>query len=539
MIALTFADLFGGLVHALREAGFMFWDTLWALALGFLLSGMVQAFVKREAMRKHLGDHSPGAVARATGLGMVSSSCSYAATAMARALWSKGADFLSAMVFMFASTNLVIELGVVLFVLMGWQFAVGEFVGGFIMIVLLVLLGSFTLLTPKRPEVTGDAGGEGGEASSWRKLRGWADASGYAMADLTMLRKEMAIGYLIAGVLAAWVPATAWSHIFLTGHGIWSDIWSAIVGPFVAIISFVCSVGNVPMAAALWAGGIGFGGVISFIFADLITFPLLLIYVKMYGRAAMWRILVTFWVVMSLAGLLVQALFSGLGMIPTHRSMEQMVTGPSWNTTTFLNFAAIAALLVAWRLAKHPARLEGSRFAVDPVCGMQVEQAHAPATSQLHGQTFYFCAERCKERFDADPHRFAHGGAPEAMAAPEQGEATDPVCGMAVDMANPAATFTHEGTTYYFCNPGCTERFRADPQRYLEAERFEPMGGTIAMGTAIGRKPKVLPKAVDPVCGMEVDPANAAAEVSHEGVTYYFCNPGCAERFNAEPAAYL
>lgn len=540
MSALTAANLPGALWHALHEAGMMLWHTLWALVLGFVLSGIVQAFVRRDAMRGRLGSHSPTAVLRATGLGMVSSSCSYAATAMARALWSKGADFLTAMVFMFASTNLVIELGVVLFVLMGWQFALGEFVGGFIMILLLVLLGSVTLLAPERVEVPPRE--EGGEpeasASSWRSLRGWADASGYAMADLKMLRKEMLIGYLVAGVLTAWVPTSAWGKIFLTGHGVWSDLWNAIVGPFVAIIAFVCSVGNVPLAAALWEGGISFAGVISFIFADLITLPLLLIYAKMYGRAVMWRLLATFWVVMSAAGLIVHALFAGLNLIPHRHGMGAMAMGPSWNYTTFLNIAAVVVLAAAWHLSRHPSRREGTRFAIDPVCGMQVEKAHAPASTRFAGEVVYFCSGRCEERFTQDPHRFAHGAGAEPMEAAGEGQGIDPVCGMAVDQGNPPATHTRDGTTYYFCNLGCAERFAADPVRYLEAASFEPMGAAVALGAGIGRRPGGASKSVDPVCGMELDAQGAVAQVEHEGKVLSFCSEACAERFRAEPERY-
>src|SRR5207248_11243879 len=138
-------EIFGAIADSLRMGFFMFWETLWPLVFGFGLSGAVQAFVSRREMRRALGDHRPAAIARASGFGAASSSCSYAASAMAKSLFQKGADFVSAMVFMFASTNLVVELGVVLVILMGWQFAVAEFVGGPIMIVLLALTGGFVL----------------------------------------------------------------------------------------------------------------------------------------------------------------------------------------------------------------------------------------------------------------------------------------------------------------------------------------------------------------------------------------------------------
>src|SRR5207249_3632676 len=281
-------------------------------------------------------------IARASLFGMVSSSCSYAATAMSKSLFQKGADFLSAMVFMFASTNLVVELGVVLLILMGWQFALAEFIGGPIMIVLLAIVGGYffrrSLVEGARRALQhGVVGGHDHQAmvgvseerqaelerTPWSaKLRSkaaWADAASYTMADITMLRKELVIGYGVAGFLAVAVPMNAWNDVFLRHHGFWTTLENVLVGPFIAFISFVCSIGNVPMAAALWHGGISFGGVISFIFADLIAFPLVLIYRKYYGTRLAVRLTLTFWAVMSAAGLIVEGLFSAFGGIPTTR----------------------------------------------------------------------------------------------------------------------------------------------------------------------------------------------------------------------------
>ena len=308
------------LFDALREAFFMFWETLWALILGFTLSGAVQAFVSKQRMQRVMGDHRPASVARASGFGMVSSSCSYAATAMAKSLFQKGADFTTAMIFMFASTNLVVELGLVLLVLMGWQFALAEFVGGPIMIVLLALVGGF-VFTPKlvraaRARSQSEAA-EHDHGGSMGSRAGWSDAARYTLADIRMLKRELVIGYLVAGFLTVYVSMECWNRVFLQGHGFWTTLENVIVGPFIACISFVCSIGNVPMAAALWHGGISFGGVISFIFADLITLPLLLIYRKYYGTALTVRIFFTFWALMSTAGLAVEGIFALFGAIPT------------------------------------------------------------------------------------------------------------------------------------------------------------------------------------------------------------------------------
>ncbi len=394
LAALTAGHLFTDVGHSVREAFYMFWDTLWALVLGFGLSGAVQAFVSREAMQRRLGDHGPKAVARATIYGMVSSSCSYAASAMAKSLFVRGADFLAAMVFMFASTNLVIELGIVLVVLIGWQFVAAEFVGGVIMIGLLVVAGSLWFrgraLTEARQVAEGEHGGhqhgpDGAELERsplkqrMRSKAGWSDAASYTMSDLNMLRKEMVIGFLVAGFLAVLVPNSFWNAIFIHGHGFWTSLENAIVGPFVAIISFVCSIGNVPLAAALWKGGISFGGVVSFVFADLITLPLLLIYRKQYGRRMTLRMLAVFWLVMSLAGLITEYLFKALGWVPATRPTVIAGDSVGFNYTTILDVIALVAFGVLYWLYRNRRRFGGgSGYAKDPVCGMQVETQHAP-----------------------------------------------------------------------------------------------------------------------------------------------------------------
>jgi uncharacterized protein len=384
--------------RSLREAFFMFWETLWPLVLGFGLSGAVQAFASREGMQRRLGNHGPAAVGRASAYGMVSSSCSYAASATAKSLFAKGADLVSSIVYMFASTNLVIELGIVLVVLMGWQFAVSEFVGGTIMIVLLAVLGGLWLrgrsVAAARERVasaeaagadehhhhcghaSGAAAGRMTLARRVRSKEGWTQAAAYTMTDLTMVSRELIIGYTVAGFLAVLVPVSAWHALFLTGHGWWTSAENAVVGPFVAIISFVCSIGNVPLAAALWKGGISFGGVISFIFADLIAFPLLLIYRRYYGLRIAARMLGLFWAVMALAGLGTEVIFGAAGLIPAHRPTVIAAAGISWNYTTYLNiiFLAVFALLYWAGRNRRQARAEyhGAREG-------QAEQSTAPA----------------------------------------------------------------------------------------------------------------------------------------------------------------
>jgi uncharacterized membrane protein YraQ (UPF0718 family)/YHS domain-containing protein len=418
-----------GISSGLRDAFFMFWVTLWPLVLGFALSGAVQAFVPKQRLQQTMGDHRPGAVLRASGFGMVSSSCSYAATAMAKSLYQKGADFVTAMVFMFASTNLVIELGIVLVVLLGWQFAAAQFVGGGIMIVLLALTGGWVIhrrtasVSRKgvaaasasapdserdRPHEAMSGVGEERQAdlegAAWgTKLRSkgaWADAASYTMADFTMLRRELLIGYVVAGFLAALVPSHVWNDVFIQGHGFWTSLENVIIGPFVAIISFVCSIGNVPLAAALWSGGISFGGVISFIFADLITLPLLLIYRKYYGPQMTRRLLVWFWTIMAATGLMVEGLAQATGLIPARRTAEIVAPSFQWNYTTVLNIVFLLVLAVLYWLHRNQERFGGGRgYAIDPICGMQVRTIDAPATVTQAGQAHHFCSDRCRDRF--------------------------------------------------------------------------------------------------------------------------------------------
>jgi uncharacterized membrane protein YraQ (UPF0718 family) len=289
---------------------------------------------------------------------MVSSSCSYAAAAVARSLVARGADFVTSMVFMFASTNLVIELGIVLAVLIGWQFAVGEYVGGTFMIILLATVGAWWLRGRPVQEARRKAGAEsdGGmaaEPSNIRTVDGWSAAARFTMMDLSMVRRELLIGYGVAGFLAVLVPQSVWNALFISGHGFWTSLENALVGPFVAIVACVCSVGNVPLAAALWSGGISFGGVIAFIFADLITFPILLVYRRYYGPKMMLRMLVVFWAIMSTAGLATEYLFRAVGLVPENRHAVSTASISSVPTTV-LNIVFLALFAVLVILSRRP-----------------------------------------------------------------------------------------------------------------------------------------------------------------------------------------
>ena len=353
--------------HALALAGSMTWQVTWSLILGFTLSAIVQAVVRRETVTRLLGDDRPRSLAVATGLGAASSSCSYAAVALARSLFRKGASFTSAMAFEIASTNLVIELGIILALLISWQFTLAEFIGGPIMIVLLAV--AFRLFvraqlidTARRQADRGLAGSMEGHAAMDMSIRsgaslrrrlvsrdGYTAVSNIFVMEWAAVIRDVAIGLLIAGAVGAWVPESFWQHLFLTGHPLAARLWGPVIGPVIAAASFVCSIGNVPLAAVLWNGGISFGGVIAFIFADLIILPILNIYRKYYGTKMMLALLGIFYATMVIAGYIVEVLFSALGLIPAERTANVTDAGVSWNYTTFLNiaFLLLAAALLA------------------------------------------------------------------------------------------------------------------------------------------------------------------------------------------------
>lgn len=350
--------------HVLAVAGSMTWEILWALILGFALSAVVQAVVRRTTIVALMGDARRRTLAVSAGLGAASSSCSYAAVALARALFRKGADFTAAMAFEIGSTNLVVELGIILALLMGWQFTAAEFVGGPLMIMVLALL--FRLFV--RPRLVdaaraqaqrGIAGSMEGHAAMdmsvvgdgpfWRRLlspAGFTAVSHVFVMEWLAILRDLVLGLLIAGAVAAWVPEKFWQSFFLVDHPGWSVLWGPIVGPLVAIVSFVCSIGNVPLAAVLWNGGISFGGVIAFIYADLLILPILNIYRKYYGTRMMLTLLGTFYAAMVAAGYLVELIFGTSGLIPAQRAATVAEASVSWNYTTWLNVAFLVLALV-------------------------------------------------------------------------------------------------------------------------------------------------------------------------------------------------
>jgi uncharacterized protein len=362
-------DAYHAVLHALQVAGSMTWQVTWSLILGFTLSAVIEALVRKSTIARLLPDDRPRSLATASVLGAASSSCSYAAVALARSLYRKGADFTAAMAFQFASTNLVIELGLILALLLGWQFTLAEFVGGPLMILFLALLFRRFLTTRLREAARvqaerGVAGSMEGHAamdmsiatggSFWRRLRspaGFTSVSHNFVMEWAAILRDLAIGLLIAGAAGAWIPESFWQHLFFTDHPLVAKIWGPLIGPVVAVVTFVCSIGNAPLAAVLWNGGISFGGVISFIFADLIIIPLLFIYRKYYGARMAWFLFGTFYATMVAAGYVIEFVFGPLWLIPDGaRNANVGDDGIRWNYTTVLNivFLLLAAALV-WR----------------------------------------------------------------------------------------------------------------------------------------------------------------------------------------------
>jgi uncharacterized protein len=394
--------------HGLRDAFLMAWEVWWALALGFAISAIVQAWVPRERIQKALGGSGFRPVALATGLGAASSSCSYAAVAIAKSLFGKGASAASSLAFQFASTNLVIELGIVIWVLIGWQFTLAEFVGGLVLIAVMTLL--LRVFVSRRVEedarrhaVQADVRHQHHSAGRslpirerLRSVSAWSDVAHNFRNDWSMLWKEITIGFVLAGFIGQ-LHNGFFNALFVihAPSGV-KLIENALVGPIIAIASFVCSVGNVPLAAVLWSGGIGFAGVLAFIFADLIVLPIIAIYRKYYGGAYTVRIVALMFVTIVIAALIVDGLFSATGLIPSARPTRADIFGSiKVDYKLFTNILGVAIFAALFALTMR-------RGARDPMCGMNVDRASA-VRMDFGDETFYFCSDHCAHAFEINP----------------------------------------------------------------------------------------------------------------------------------------
>jgi uncharacterized membrane protein YraQ (UPF0718 family)/YHS domain-containing protein len=407
-VELTLGDVLSTIGDGLENAALMAYEVWWALVLGFAISAMVQSWIPRDRVEASLSGSGFGPIARATGLGAASSSCSYAAIAIAKSLFQKGASAATALAFQFASTNLVWELGLVLWLLIGWQFTLAEFVGGVLMIAMMAaMLRSF--VSPRLEERAREHAQHAqadhqhhaaGEQMGWRErltsAAAWSDVAHNFRGDWQMLWKEITLGFLLAGFIGL-LGDDFFNALFITdAPGAVRTLENVIAGPVIAVLSFVCSIGNVPLAAVLWSGGISFAGVMAFIFADLIVLPIVLAYRKYYGTAFALRITALMFVTMVIAALVIDGLFGITGLIPATRPTADEIFGSvDFNYKLVLNVLALMAFLALIYLTIR-------RGATDPVCGMTVDRARA-LTAEHGGRTYFFCSEDCRGEFERDP----------------------------------------------------------------------------------------------------------------------------------------
>ncbi|MFC6838394.1 permease [Halomarina ordinaria] len=441
-----------GVLEAIRIGGGFLWTASWAIIMGLTITSLVQVYVSKERMARLLGEESLGGLTKATVFGAASSGCSFGAVAIGKGLFKKGAHVVNVLAFMFASTNLIVELGLMILILLGWEFLVAELLGGLVLITVMALIVHVTLpenlfeqvraeLTQRDDEqgVTEDPtcgmegndqysiATDGGEtlkfcskgcletyqqeaASSggWRdellSWGGWYKLGNQYRKEWAMIWKDVVAGFLISGFVIVFVPQWVWNALFIRGDGVIASAENAVMGVTIAVISFVGSIGNVPFAVALWGGGVSFAGVIAFVYADLITIPVLNVYRKYYGWKVMLYILGVFFVTMAFTGFLMEELFSALGIVPDlaggETASEQ--TYFTINYTFYLNviaFALSGVLLYAyWRGLGAPGRYR------DPVCGMRTDDDAPQVTHR--GETFYFCSTHCKRAFETDPSEF-------------------------------------------------------------------------------------------------------------------------------------
>ncbi len=421
-------DVVSTIGEGFKQSFLMAYEVWWALVLGFAISAVVQAWVPRERIESALSGSGPGPLARATGLGAASSSCSYAAIAIGKSLFQKGASAATTLAFQFASTNLVWELGLVLWVLLGWQFTLGEYLGGVVMIVLMAAM--LRLFVSPRLEAqarrhaqAADSGHQhhmAGERMSWRErltsASAWSDVAHNFRGDWQMLYKEIAAGFLLAGFIG--LLGNDFFNVLFVEHAppLVKTLENVLVGPLIAVLSFVCSVGNIPLAAVLWSGGISFAGVMAFIFADLIVLPIVLAYRKYYGWTFTLRITALMFVTMVLAALVVDGLFSAADLIPTARPSRGDIFGSvQVDYKLFLNLLGLAIFAVLmWITAR--------RGTTDPVCGMKVDRAKA-LRREVDGRSVYFCSEHCLHAYEragdvADPDELGTAAGRTASGSP-------------------------------------------------------------------------------------------------------------------------
>lgn len=315
----------------------LFWMAFWAFAFGYLISSMIQVFVTRKRMQKAMGASGLKSITLGTFFGFISSSCSFAALSATRAIFSKGAGFIPSMAFLLASTNLVIELGIVIAVFLSWQFVVGEYVGGLLLILFMWVLVKLTL--PKQWEdrarqlalkLKEDESNQ--KPQPWRKLivskQGWLRVAKQYLMEWKMVWKDVTIGFTVAGIIAAFVPKAFFETLFIGSASddpaFWQIILQTLVGPVAAFFTFIGSMGNIPLAAVLFSNGVSYAGIMAFIFSDLVVFPVLRIQAKYYGWKMAIYILLVFLIVLVLTALVLHFSLAFMGFLPQPGQVKQV-----------------------------------------------------------------------------------------------------------------------------------------------------------------------------------------------------------------------
>jgi len=449
-------------IEALRIGVGFLWTAAWAIIMGLVITSLVQVYVSKERMADVLGDGDLTGVTTATLFGAASSGCSFGAVAIGKGLFKKGAHVVTFLAFMFASTNLIVELGLMILILLGWEFLVAELLGGLILIGVMAVIVHLTLPETLFEEVRDELNQrdhdhgvsedptcgmegkdeyslvtDGGEtlkfcskgcmetyqqqaasSGSWqdelRSWGGWYKVANQYRKEWSMLYTDVIAGFLISGFVIVFVPQWVWNTLFLQGDGVLVTAENAVMGVAIAVISFVGSMGNVPFAVALWGGGVSFAGVIAFVYADLITIPVLNVYRKYYGWKVMWYILGVFFVTMAFTGFLMEQLFDVLGIVPDlaggMTASEQ--TYFERNYTFYLNLLAFA--LSGFLLYVYRRGLGAPGQYRDPVCGMRTDEDGPRATHE--GETYHFCSKTCKRAFEETPAEFSMADPPSAGA---------------------------------------------------------------------------------------------------------------------------
>jgi uncharacterized membrane protein YraQ (UPF0718 family) len=437
-----------------------FYEALWPILLGVLITAAIETFVNKDRMAGILGGSDIATTAKASGFGALSSACTFGAVTITQTLFKKGASKESTLAFSFASTNLVFELGILIYILLGPAFLVAELAGGFLLISIMYLLvrafvpdevfedarrrmrgqeqeGDDEIRTEDpfcgytgRPDLTyrhegttyrfhspaclegfkQQVAAHGDLKDQVRGVGGWYRVAVNYFNTMSKIYRTVIYGFLLAGFIVGLVPTSFWSALFPDADGPLGVTVNAVMGVTAGVFSFIGSIGNVPFAAALWVSGVSFGGVVALIYADLITVPVLQLWASFFGRKVMWIIFGTFFVTMAVSAIIMEYAFSVLGLIPERPDAAEIIRldiglDPKLIITVFMLALTAGLYLVMRRERRRAERSEGEEVR-DPVCGVLVDAADATESRRLDGHAVHFNSRFCAKAFDRDPQRF-------------------------------------------------------------------------------------------------------------------------------------